>query len=55
MLKIVKYLNLVHGSYYNKKEIVKEAQCFLEYIGKEPVRNDPVGLLFLFRELEKKS
>jgi hypothetical protein len=53
MFKIVKYLNYVHVSYYKKKEIVKEAEEFLEFTGYEPVKNDPVGLLLYYRTLEK--
>jgi hypothetical protein len=55
MFKIVKYLNFVHGGYYNKKEIVKEAEKFLENIGKKPIKNDPAGLLLYYRYLEKST
>jgi hypothetical protein len=53
MFKIVKYLNFVHESYYKKKEIVKQAEEYLEYVLKVTVKDDPAALLRYYRKLEK--
>ena len=55
MFKIVKYLNFVHLTYYNKKEVVNEAKLLSGYIGCDRVPSDPAELLFFYRSLEKKS
>ena len=54
MFKVVKYLNFVHGRIYKKKEIIKEAEGFLDFLCIKPEEDYPEGLLFQYRALEKK-
>jgi hypothetical protein len=53
MFKVVKYLNFAHSTIYNKKEVVKEAEGFLDFTGIKPAIDDPERLLMQYRTLEK--
>ena len=53
MFKVVKYLNYVHKSLYNKTDADIAAIELLRYIGKTYVPAGTVELLGLYRELEK--
>jgi glycosyltransferase involved in cell wall biosynthesis len=53
MFMIVKYLNQVHLSVYEKKPVTESAADLLELIGKSCLNKNPEYLLNVFRLLEK--
>ncbi|HBC79259.1 MAG TPA: family 2 glycosyl transferase [Bacteroidales bacterium] len=52
MFKIVKYLNSVHGTLFEKRPVNESASELLEAIGKDFKSDDPVLLLLFYRSLE---
>jgi hypothetical protein len=53
MFKVVKYLNYVHNSTFEKIPVDIAAYELLKYIGREIGHKKPGDLLFYYRELEK--
>jgi hypothetical protein len=53
MFRIVKYLNRVHGSHFEKRPVPESACLLLMELGYESVADDPVNLLLYYRKLEK--
>jgi hypothetical protein len=53
MFKVVKYLNYVHNSIYKKTEVNVAAADLLRYTGNINIPPGTIGLLKLYRELEK--
>jgi hypothetical protein len=52
MFRIVKYLNLVHQEYLEKKPVTVSAAELLDEIGVTFKENKPVELLKLYRSME---
>jgi hypothetical protein len=55
MFKVVKYLNYVHNSIFEKTETDYAAAALLRYIGEQNIPDGTNGLLKRYRELEKGS
>ncbi|MFZ0280199.1 MAG: glycosyltransferase family A protein [Bacteroidales bacterium] len=53
MFRIVKYLNKLHESRFEKKPVPESASELLRELGSDPVADDPVSLLLYYRKLEK--
>lgn len=55
MFRIVKYLNLVHIEFFEKKPVDVSASELLENTGIDFISKEPLNLLLYYRELEKTS
>jgi hypothetical protein len=55
MFKVVKYLNFVHDSHFEKKPVVWSASGLISSMGALYVPDDPAELLFCYRVMERSA
>jgi hypothetical protein len=51
--RVIKYLNFSHETYYEKSEVVGEAQKLLQQLGYKSTTSEPAAQLQYYRELDK--